>query len=109
MLPDMNTVTLQELNRFRMASARWRSRSSTPQPTLRLLASRETQYEVNGLQVAENWRCHQRCHPLRPGAENSREQQGDYAALPQLLQNCLVNTILVERTVEGFRKAWIGY
>ena len=70
------------------------------------LASRETQYEVNdGLQVVENWNatsdiiCYGRRGEL---ATNSREQQDITLLSLQLLQNCLmlVNTILVERTLE---------
>jgi TnpA family transposase len=70
------------------------------------LGSRETQYEVNdGLQVVENWNatsdviCYGRRGEL---ATNSREQQEITLLSLQLLQNCLmlVNTILVERTLE---------
>jgi TnpA family transposase len=70
------------------------------------LASREIQYEVNdGLQVVENWNatsdviCYGRRGEL---ATNSREQQEITLLSLQLLQNCLmlVNTILVERTLE---------
>ncbi len=70
------------------------------------LASRETQYEVNdGLQVVENWNaasdviCYGRRGEL---ATNSREQQEITLLSLQLLQNCLmlINTILVERTLD---------
>ncbi|MBV8383257.1 MAG: transposase [Planctomycetaceae bacterium] len=70
------------------------------------LASRETQYEVHeGLNVVENWNatndfiCYGRQGEL---ATNSREQQEIVTLSLQLLQNCLmlINTILVERTIE---------
>lgn len=70
------------------------------------LPSRETQYEVHeGLNVVENWNatndfiCYGRQGEL---ATNSREQQEVVTLSLQLLQNCLmlVNTILVERTIE---------
>lgn len=70
------------------------------------LASRETQREVHeGLNVVENWNatndflCYGRQGEL---ATNSREQQEVVTLSLQLLQNCLmlINTILVERTIE---------
>ena len=70
------------------------------------LSSRETQHEVHeGLNVVENWNatndfiCYGRQGEL---ATNSREQQEIVTLSLQLLQNCLmlVNTILVERTIE---------
>ena len=70
------------------------------------LPSRETQYEVHeGLNVVENWNatndfiCYGRQGEL---ATNSREQQEIVTLSLQLLQNCLmlINTILVERTIE---------
>ena len=70
------------------------------------LPSRETQYEVHeGLNVVENWNatndfiCYGRQGEL---TTNSREQQEVVTLSLQLLQNCLmlVNTILVERTIE---------
>jgi TnpA family transposase len=70
------------------------------------LSSRETQHEVHeGLNVVENWNatndfiCYGRQGEL---ATNSREQQEIVTLSLQLLQNCLmlINTILVERTIE---------
>jgi TnpA family transposase len=70
------------------------------------LASRETQREIHeGLNVVENWNatndfiCYGRQGEL---ATNSREQQEVVTLSLQLLQNCLmlINTILVERTIE---------
>ena len=70
------------------------------------LSSRETQHEVHeGLNVVENWNatndfiCFGRQGEL---ATNSREQQEIVTLSLQLLQNCLmlINTILVERTIE---------
>jgi TnpA family transposase len=70
------------------------------------LASREVQREVHeGLNVVENWNatndfiCYGRQGEL---ATNSREQQEVVTLSLQLLQNCLVlvNTLLVERTIE---------
>lgn len=70
------------------------------------LSSRETQREVHeGLNVVENWNatndfiCYGRQGEL---ATNSREQQEVVTLSLQLLQNCLmlINTILVERTIE---------
>jgi TnpA family transposase len=68
--------------------------------------SREVQREVHeGLNVVENWNatndfiCYGRQGEL---ATNSREQQEVVTLSLQLLQNCLVlvNTLLVERTIE---------
>jgi TnpA family transposase len=70
------------------------------------LASREVQREVHqGLNVVENWNatndfiCYGRQGEL---ATNSREQQEVVTLSLQLLQNCLmlINTLLVERTIE---------
>jgi TnpA family transposase len=70
------------------------------------LANRETQREIHaGLNVVENWNatndflCYGRQGEL---ATNSREQQDVVTLSLQLLQNCLmlINTILVERTLE---------
>jgi TnpA family transposase len=70
------------------------------------LVSREVQREVHeGLNVVENWNatndfiCYGRQGEL---ATNSREQQEVVTLSLQLLQNCLVliNTLLVERTIE---------
>jgi TnpA family transposase len=70
------------------------------------LPSREVQREVHeGLNVVENWNatndflCYGRQGEL---ATNSREQQEIVTLSLQLLQNCLmlVNTLLVERTIE---------
>ena len=70
------------------------------------LSSRETQHEVHeGLNVVENWNatndfiCFGRQGEL---ATNSQEQQEIVTLSLQLLQNCLmlINTILVERTIE---------
>jgi len=70
------------------------------------LPSRETQREVQeGLNVVENWNattdfiCYGRQAEL---ATNSREQQEVVTLSLQLLQNCLmlINTILLERTIE---------
>ena len=70
------------------------------------LANRETQREIHaGLNVVENWNatndflCYGRQGEL---ATNSREQQEIVTLSLQLLQNCLmlINTILVERTLE---------
>ena len=70
------------------------------------LSSRETQHEIHeGLNVIENWNatndfiCFGRQGEL---ATNSREQQEIVTLSLQLLQNCLmlINTILVERTIE---------
>jgi TnpA family transposase len=73
------------------------------------LTSRETQYEVHeGLNVVENWNatndflCYGRRGEL---ATNSREQQEIVTLSLQLLQNCLmlINTLLIERTIERER------
>lgn len=70
------------------------------------LASRETQREIHeGLNVVKNWNatndfiCYGRQGEL---ATNRREQQESVTLSLQLLQNCLmlINTILVERTIE---------
>jgi TnpA family transposase len=70
------------------------------------LASRDTQREVHdGLNVVENWNatndfiCYGRQGEL---ATNSREQQEIVTLALQLLQNCLmlINTLLLERTIE---------
>ena len=70
------------------------------------LSSREVQREVHeGLNVVENWNatndflCYGRQGEL---ATNSREQQEIVTLSLQLLQNCLmlVNTLLVEKTIE---------
>lgn len=70
------------------------------------LASRDVQREVQeGLNVVENWNatndfiCYGRQGEL---ATNSREQQEVVTLSLQLLQNCLmlINTLLVERTIE---------
>ena len=70
------------------------------------LVSREVQREVHeGLNVVENWNatndfiCYGRQGEL---ATNNREQQEVVTLSLQLLQNCLVliNTLLVERTIE---------
>jgi TnpA family transposase len=70
------------------------------------LVSREVQREVlEGLNVVENWNatndfiCYGRQGEL---ATNSREQQEVVTLSLQLLQNCLmlINTLLVERTIE---------
>ena len=70
------------------------------------LSSRETQHEIHeGLNVIENWNatndfiCFGRQGEL---ATNSQEQQEIVTLSLQLLQNCLmlINTILVERTIE---------
>lgn len=70
------------------------------------LASRDVQREVReGLNVVENWNatndfiCYGRQGEL---ATNSREQQEVVTLSLQLLQNCLmlINTLLVERTIE---------
>ena len=70
------------------------------------LSTRDTQREVHeGLNVVENWNatndfiCYGRQGEL---ATNSREQQEVVTLSLQLLQNCLmlINTILVERTIE---------
>jgi TnpA family transposase len=73
------------------------------------LASREMQREVHeGLNVVENWNatndflCYGRQGEL---TTNNREQQEVVTLSLQLLQNCLmlVNTLLVERTIEQER------
>ena len=75
------------------------------------LASRARQYEANnGLQVVENWNAtnHLICYGQRGEfTTNSREEQEVRVLSLQLLQNCLmlINTILVERTVEQ-QKLW---
>lgn len=75
------------------------------------LASRPLQYEINdGLQVVENWNAtnHFICYGQRGElTTNSREEQELRVLSLQLLQNCLmlINTILVERTIER-QKLW---
>jgi TnpA family transposase len=70
------------------------------------LASREVQREVHeGLNVVENWNATNDfiCYGRQGGlATNSREQQEVVTLSLQLLQNCLmlINTLLVERTIE---------
>jgi len=73
------------------------------------LSSRETQYEVQeGLNVVERWNgandfiCYGQQGIF---ASNSREQQEISSFCLQLLQNCLmlINTILVEQTIEQHR------
>jgi TnpA family transposase len=70
------------------------------------LVSRDLQYEVNdGLQVVENWNATNEFISYGQRGElttNSREEQEISVLSLQLLQNCLmlINTILVERTVE---------
>ncbi|MGH9455123.1 MAG: Tn3 family transposase [Terriglobia bacterium] len=70
------------------------------------LSSLETQYEVNGgLQVVENWNATNEFISYGQRGElttNSREEQELTVLSLQLLQNCLmlINTILVERTID---------
>ena len=71
------------------------------------LSSRELRYEVNeGLNTVERWNavndflCYGRQGLF---ATNSRDQQEISTLCLQLLQNCLmlINTLLVERTIEA--------
>jgi TnpA family transposase len=96
----------QQYDEMVKAAVALKGGTATAEAILNYLSSRETQHEVHEeFKVVENWNATNNFISYgRQGelATNSREQQEIVTLSLQLLHNCLmlINTILVERTIE---------